>query len=559
MKKQRTILIAMLLALLFSLTACGGQTIPPRGTAEALPDSAESLAEAIAETVDDPTEQSRPEPEPPAGEPAEQPGPAAEAASANGSSAAQGAGSGFSQPVISIMPRQDTQAGGGVSSESSGKEKGDVYEAVRLINLERKKMGLKDLEINDTLMEAAAVRAKEQVRSFGHTRPDGSRYYTIFDEVGYDGGYGVENAGMGTNARLYAYEQVNGWMNSPGHKANILSPNEDEIGVGYYSVGANSYWIMITGRITGNRTSSGSGSSGNGSAQEKGDVYEAIRLINLERTKVGLNELKIDDSLMKATAVRAKEIAELYDHVRPDGTKFYTVIDNYQSCAENIYKSPKTAQAAVEGWMNSPGHKANILREGVDYIGVGYYHDGNMPNWVMIVAKWANLPAKAEPKEPADDLPAVDDDPETEEPEEEPEPEPVGGGDTDEWIRLVNAARAKNGKGPVTVIGELMNLADERAEEMLHATDVEIYGAGIAGEGIKPLRPYDHRGSDTVLATIGEVHYSRIDATAQDIVDYDLRYNASSPLYTEDEIYVGVGYYEKDGAFLWIMVEIWFD
>lgn len=152
--------------------------------------------------------------------------------------------------------------------------------------------------------------------------------------------------------------------------------------------------------------------------------------------------------------------------------------------------------------------------------------------------------------------------PEAEEPEEEEpeeEPEPVEGGDIDEWLRLVNAARAEKGRGPVTVIDELMELAEERAEELLRATDAEIYSAGIAGEGIELMRPYDDRSPDRTLATVGEIHHSRVFSTAQSIVDYDLRYVSSSPLYTKDEINVGVGYYQEDGVFLWIMVEVWFD
>lgn len=124
---------------------------------------------------------------------------------------------------------------------------GDVYEAVRLINIEREKVGLHKLEIDPELMAMAQVRADEQPASFGHTRPDGSTWTTIFEEYGYTYSFAVENAGAGTN-RAAAAAQVDGWMNSPGHKANNLNPEITKIGIGY-CYDSNSqykhYWAMI--------------------------------------------------------------------------------------------------------------------------------------------------------------------------------------------------------------------------------------------------------------------------------------------------------------------------
>ncbi len=123
------------------------------------------------------------------------------------------------------------------------------------------------------------------------------------------------------------------------------------------------------------------------------DVYEAIRLINSERTKAGLAELTIDDDIMSMAAVRAEEIASRYEHTRPDGRKWSTVFDDYgwepNMRAENIYASPKSAEAAVSGWMDSSGHKANILKSNATKIGLGYYYDSESRwkhFWVMLVS-----------------------------------------------------------------------------------------------------------------------------------------------------------------------------
>ncbi len=126
-------------------------------------------------------------------------------------------------------------------------------------------------------------------------------------------------------------------------------------------------------------------------SEATGDVYEAIRLINEERVKAGLNEFEIDDTLMKMAAIRAKEISVNYAHARADGSELRTIFEefeyNYCSAAENIYASPSTASKAVGGWMNSSGHKANILHPYATRIGVGYYFDKNSASkhhWVML-------------------------------------------------------------------------------------------------------------------------------------------------------------------------------
>ena len=92
----------------------------------------------------------------------------------------------------------------------------------------------------------AAVRAAELPEKFDHTRPDGSDWKTVFGEFGVEVPYKRgENAGRGKDT---ASKQVNSWMNSSGHKANILKDNVTKIGVGYcYGDGAEkkNYWIMI--------------------------------------------------------------------------------------------------------------------------------------------------------------------------------------------------------------------------------------------------------------------------------------------------------------------------
>ncbi len=130
-----------------------------------------------------------------------------------------------------------------------------------------------------------------------------------------------------------------------------------------------------------------------GSPEESGDVYEAIRLINAERVKAGLAELTIDDDLMSMTAVRAEEMSERFEHTRPDGSDWKTIFDDFGwSCpnkrGENGSAGDVSASKTVSRWMNSSGHKANILKDNVTKIGVGYYYNSSAKwkhFWTMIV------------------------------------------------------------------------------------------------------------------------------------------------------------------------------
>ena len=107
---------------------------------------------------------------------------------------------------------------------------------------------------------------------------------------------------------------------------------------------------------------------------------EVVRLVNVERAKEGLAPLGTYDSLTKAAQIRAPEIVTLFSHDRPDGTSCFTAMDQTgakkgaYTWGENIAAGNATAAATVEQWMNSPGHRANILNAKFTHIGVGYQH-----------------------------------------------------------------------------------------------------------------------------------------------------------------------------------------
>jgi uncharacterized protein YkwD len=109
---------------------------------------------------------------------------------------------------------------------------GYADEIFRLTNAEREKEGLEPLERDADLENAAAIRAEEMSREFSHTRPDGAGFHTVLDS-GENHNY-AENGGYG---RTDPEDQIGHWMDSDGHRANIL----DRKGYGYTSIGIGVY------------------------------------------------------------------------------------------------------------------------------------------------------------------------------------------------------------------------------------------------------------------------------------------------------------------------------
>jgi len=114
---------------------------------------------------------------------------------------------------------------------------------------------------------------------------------------------------------------------------------------------------------------------------------EILRLCNVERAKVGVAPMKWNETIYPCADLRSRECEKLFSHTRPDGTDCFTVFEElipgftYSWVGENIqyyygYGAPDAA-FLVDNWMNSPGHRENILRPEFTTMSVGiYYHNG---------------------------------------------------------------------------------------------------------------------------------------------------------------------------------------
>lgn len=110
---------------------------------------------------------------------------------------------------------------------------------------------------------------------------------------------------------------------------------------------------------------------------------EVVRLVNEIRAENGLQALTYDWELSRVARYKSQDMKDnkYFSHTSPTYGSPFQMIKNfgitYRSAGENIAKGYATPQAVVNGWMNSSGHRANILNASFNRIGVGYVASGN--------------------------------------------------------------------------------------------------------------------------------------------------------------------------------------
>ena len=110
---------------------------------------------------------------------------------------------------------------------------------------------------------------------------------------------------------------------------------------------------------------------------------QVVDLVNKERAAAGLSALKVNTTLAKVAETKAADMRDnnYFSHTSPTyGSPFDMMKQfgiSYTAAGENIAKGQKTPAEVMNGWMNSSGHKANILNSNYTEIGVGYVTDSN--------------------------------------------------------------------------------------------------------------------------------------------------------------------------------------
>lgn len=120
-----------------------------------------------------------------------------------------------------------------------------------------------------------------------------------------------------------------------------------------------------------------------GDSAAKSFEREVVRLVNNERTKRGIPALKENWQLSRVARYKSEDMRKngYFAHNSPTyGTPFQMIKSfgiSYRTAGENIAKGQTTPAAVVNAWMNSQGHRANILNSSFTEIGVGYDNRGH--------------------------------------------------------------------------------------------------------------------------------------------------------------------------------------
>ncbi|MDL4821639.1 CAP domain-containing protein [Actinomadura opuntiae] len=119
-----------------------------------------------------------------------------------------------------------------------------------------------------------------------------------------------------------------------------------------------------------------------------GPENAVVALTNAERAKAGCDALRVDRRLVAAARAHSADMAahDYFDHDSPNGDSPWARMREAGYAgpgAENIARGYATAAAVVEGWMTSPGHRANILNCGLRAIGVGMAAGPDGPLWTQ--------------------------------------------------------------------------------------------------------------------------------------------------------------------------------
>lgn len=136
-----------------------------------------------------------------------------------------------------------------------------------------------------------------------------------------------------------------------------------------------------------------------GTVQLSSEEQKMVDLVNAERRKAGVPELKVSPKLCEAAKIRAAKCNIKYDHVRPNGERSATVLEDVglnisglsneeyiyygENLAGSYKKNPMPAQIAFERFINSSSHKKNMLNENHSYIGIAINYNGKQSSWIQ--------------------------------------------------------------------------------------------------------------------------------------------------------------------------------
>ncbi|MER7959482.1 CAP domain-containing protein [Streptomyces sp. NPDC096030] len=142
-----------------------------------------------------------------------------------------------------------------------------------------------------------------------------------------------------------------------------------------------------SGSDKGSETGTGAGKQGGSGSDSVAD--QVISLVNAERAKAGCGPLSANATLTRAAQGHSDDMAarDYFDHTNPDGDgpgeRVTAAGYPWSTYGENIAMGQSTPEQVMNSWMNSPGHRANILNCDFKEIGIGVHNEGG-PYWTQV-------------------------------------------------------------------------------------------------------------------------------------------------------------------------------
>ncbi|MFI6417324.1 CAP domain-containing protein [Streptomyces sp. NPDC050842] len=153
--------------------------------------------------------------------------------------------------------------------------------------------------------------------------------------------------------------------------------------------GTNSNTGTNTGTDTGTNAGAGTGAGAQNDQGQSSAADQVVALVNAERAKAGCGPLSANATLTKAAQGHSEDMAarDFFDHTNPDGDgpgeRVTAAGYPWSTYGENIAMGQSTPEDVMDSWMNSPGHRANILNCSFKEIGIGIHSEGG-PYWTQV-------------------------------------------------------------------------------------------------------------------------------------------------------------------------------
>ncbi|MFC8427242.1 CAP domain-containing protein [Streptomyces sp. NPDC057253] len=246
----------------------------------------------------------------------------------------------------------------------------DLDTFLTLVNSARTTAGSPPVTLDPRLTEAAHSHASAMASAgrLGVEGPDGVSVFQRVTATGY--AYITVGEHLVSGPRNPA-EFVEYCLRTEQPRRTLRDAAFTHAGLAYVSRGrsGDTYWTALWARpLT--------------TADLARTADEVVVLTNRERAKAGLPPLAVDHHLAGAAQAYSTDMAAraFYSHTSPEGTQPWdraaAAGSTRRSIGENIACGQRSAGEVVEGWMNSPGHRANILKPGFTHIGVGFAGGG---------------------------------------------------------------------------------------------------------------------------------------------------------------------------------------